>query len=104
MADRFFMNKQHEAHLRGTAPATPHKGASDVQEETGQHTPPHIHVHPHSKGVTVHVMHHDGRHEKHEHGHGDMEGIAAHIHQHLGATGNTGGEEQGEEDYGAAGL
>jgi len=46
--------------------------------------PPHIHIHSHEGGHTVHIMHHDGTHEKHEHEHGDAEGIAAHIHTHIG--------------------
>jgi hypothetical protein len=81
MADRHFMNKQHERHMSGGDSHEEHGGS-------GKH--PSIHVHSHAKGHTVHVMHHDGRHEKHEHEHGDAEGIAAHIHEHIGG-------EQGQD-------
>jgi len=86
-SDRHFMDSQHGAHFgagsighEGTSKA----GAGDVEEKSGQHRAPHIHIHSHSQGHTVHIMHHNGQHEQHEHAHGDSEGIAEHIHQHLG--------------------
>lgn len=94
-----FMNKQREAHMSGKQPA------GDVEEDTGQHHAPHIHIHSHSKGHTVHVMHHDGTHTKHEHAHGDAEGIAAHVHKHMGGKpgqdhGYSGGDLM-EDEHGA---
>src|SRR5882762_9022893 len=79
--------------------------AGAVSGESEQHHAPHIHVHPHTKGVTVHVMHHDGTHTKHEHAHGDADGIAAHIHKHIGgAAGQDHGEGDGQlgEEAGAS--
>lgn len=95
---RHFMNPQHGAHMRGEAPS------GDVEEKSGQHHPPHISIHSHAKGHTVHIMHHDGRHEKHEHARGDVEGIAAHIHKHLGGHGQDHGYSAGaaeEDEFGA---
>jgi hypothetical protein len=46
---------------------------------------PQMHIHTHSKGHTVHVMHANGKHEQHEHAHGDTEGMKAHIDQHFGS-------------------
>jgi|SRR5437588_8108318 len=85
-----FMNKQRGRHM-GASETQSHepKPSGDVSQESGAHQAPHIHIHSHSEGHTVHVMHHDGRHEKHEHAHGDSDGIAEHIHRHLG-----GGEGQ----------
>lgn len=102
-----FMNKQHQAHMTGKPPA---EASNDVQQESGQHTPPQIHIHSHSAGHTVHVMHHDGTHTKHEHEHGDSEGIAAHIHQHIGGKegqdhgGSSGQEMENEASYGGPGV
>jgi len=47
---------------------------------------PTLVMHSHDKGVTVHVHHKNGKHEKHEHSHGDAEGMAAHVHEHFGGT------------------
>lgn len=95
MAERFFMNKQHGAHMGGGESAKP---SGDVSQADGQHHPPHIHIHSHAQGHTVHVMHHDGTHTKHEHAQGDAEGIAAHIHKHLGGEeGQDHGYSSGEE-------
>jgi hypothetical protein len=58
-------------------------------------------IHSHQKGVTVHVFHHSGQHEMHEHQHGDAEGIAAHVHQHHGGSmGGGEGQEQPEQAHG----
>lgn len=78
--EKFYMNKQHGAHLSGG------KASLDEHEDGTTEHKPHIHVHSHAKGHTVHVMHHDGRHEKFEHAHGDADGIAEHIHRHLGGA------------------
>ena len=91
----FHMNKQRGAHMDGKQFG---EEASDVKQESGQHHPPHIHIHSHAKGHTVHIMHDDGAHEKHEHAHGDSDGIAEHIHQHLGgAEGQDHGYSSGNE-------
>ncbi len=101
MASRHYMNPQMGKHMQGQDADE----AEDVESESGQHKAPSIHIHSHSKGHTVHVMHHDGAHTKHEHGHGDVEGIAAHIHKHLGGAGQDHGigDGSGEEDELGAG-
>jgi hypothetical protein len=92
----YSMNKQRERHMFGAkeGEAGNEKDAGDVKKKTGQHHAPHIHIHSHAKGHTVHVMHHDGAHEKHEHAHGDVEGMKAHLDKHFGA----GGEHNDEGD------
>jgi len=68
------------------------------KKEHGGHDRPQIHIHSHAKGHTVHILHQDGRHEKHEHGHGDSEGIAQHIHEQLGGSeGQDHGYSAGDE-------
>lgn len=86
----FAMNKQRQAHMDDKAPAVGKASAAadDVQQETGQHHAPSIHIHSHSGGHTVHVHHSDGTHTKHEHAHGDADGIAQHIHKHIGGGGS----------------
>ena len=96
-----FMNKAHGAHMTGkpdpgkptaSRPATPSK---DVNESSGQHMPPHIHVHQGDGGkIHVHIMHHDKADEHHEHESGDSEGAAQHINEHFGA-GNEEGQDHG---------
>jgi hypothetical protein len=88
------MNKQREAHMSGK------EGEGEGRHKKGGH--PHIFIHSHAGGHTVHIMHPDGRHEKHEHPHGDAEGIAQHVHTHLGAGGHSGqdhgvGDASGDE-------
>ena len=97
MAGKHFMNPAVGRHLEGAA-----------KEGRSENLPPHIHVHPHSKGVTVHIMHHDGQHEKHEHEHGDAEGITSHIYDHHSGTGvgqdhgfSSGATEEDEMGYGS---
>jgi hypothetical protein len=86
----------------GGSAAVEHEKSESREFEAGEHEGahegaghPHIFVHSHSKGHTVHIHHQDGRHEKHEHAKGDAEGIAAHIHEHYGGGG-------GEHAMGAA--
>ena len=84
-----FMNPSYGAMMEGAKSAdvqNPGPAAKgEAKKRAGNdHLPPHIHIHSHSGGHTVHIMHHDGTHEKHEHPHGDHEGIAQHIHTHLG--------------------
>jgi hypothetical protein len=93
-----FMNKQHGAHMTGK-PVGEESG--DVHEESGQHHAPQIHIHSHAKGHTVHIMHHDGRHEKHEHEHGDSEGMAEHLHTHLGQDHGFSSGEAEEDELGS---
>lgn len=92
MESRHFMNPQYGKHL-SEGEHGDHKPAGDVEQESGQHKKPHISIHSHAKGHTVHVMHHDGSHTKHEHAHGDVEGMKAHIDKHL-----SGGKESGADD------
>jgi hypothetical protein len=82
-----FMNPARGKHMSLGHEGNSAHGAGDVEDKSGQHKPPHIFIHSHSKGHTVHIHHADGGHEKHEHSHGDADGIAEHIHQHLGAAG-----------------
>lgn len=98
-----FMNKSHGMHMGAKPEAQP---ADDMHQESGQHETPQIHIHSHDEGHTVHIMHSNGQHEKHEHEHGDAEGIASHIHQHIGGKegqdhgGSSGEEMENEESYG----
>jgi hypothetical protein len=55
----------------------------EEKQPMGHGSMPHMHIHTHAKGHTVHIMHPNGKHEKHEHEHGDAEGIAAHVHEHF---------------------
>lgn len=87
-----FMNPQRGRHMSGEA------GDGSEGGHEGHAQKPHISIHSHPHGHTVHIMHHDGKHEKHEHAHGDTEGIAAHIHQHLGDGGQDHGYSSGGED------
>lgn len=62
-------------------------GTEPSGQDSGGSNMPHVHMHPHNDGsgkVTVHVMHHGGKHTKHVHESGDTEGMAAHIHEHFG--------------------
>lgn len=80
-----FMNRQRGRHMSG---GEEHHGGGEAK--------PQIHIHSHENGHTVHIMHPDGQHEKHEHEDGDSEGMAAHIHEHLG-NGAPAGEQRPEE-------
>jgi len=90
-----FMNPSYGAMMgQGEGSREQDEGLAAKKEEgkrAAHDKPPHIHIHSHDKGHTVHIMHHDGTHEKHEHAPGDVDGIAAHLHEHLGS-----GEETGE--------
>lgn len=92
---KHFMNPQVGAHFGAGREAEP---SDDVQQESGQHFAPHIHLHPvhDEKGrhikTHVHVMHHDGEDEHHEHAANDVEGIASHLQQHYGGAAGTAGE------------
>ncbi len=83
------MNPARGKHLAATA-----EGHSEV---VAGHSSPSIHIHSHDKGHTVHILHKDGTHEAHEHEHGDADGIAEHIHEHLGKGGSIGGHEEAED-------
>jgi hypothetical protein len=98
MADRHFMNPSVGRHLGQQQEPEPNEHADG--EEGSEHKPS-IHIHSHSKGHTVHIMHKDGTHEKHEHGPGDAEGIAQHIHEQLGTPGSM---NEGQSDQGQAGY
>jgi len=75
-----FMNKQREKHITGSNEGD----AGDVDKGKGQHHAPSIHIHSHSKGMTVHTMHHDGQHSKQEFKKGDHEAVADHVANELG--------------------
>ena len=50
-------------------------------------TMPHIHMHPHNNGtgkVSVHIMHHGGKHEVHVHEGHDTAGMNDHLQEHYG--------------------
>ena len=99
MASRHFMNPAHGRHMGSKAESIPAKGAGDVDEGSGQHHPPHIHVHESEGKLHVHVMHHGKADEHHEHEIGDSEGAAEHLHEHFG-----GGNEEGQDHGYSAGT
>lgn len=94
-----FMNKQHGKHMGHdeAAPAAEH----GEHHAAGAEHKPSIHIHSHAKGHTVHIMHKDGAHEKHEHEHGDTEGIKAHIDEHLGQDHGYSSDGLEEDEFGA---
>ena len=59
-------------------------GKEAGKRAVSDHLPPHIVIHSHAGGHTVHILHHSGQHEMHEHPRGDVEGLASHVHDHLG--------------------
>ena len=99
----YAMNKSYQAMMEGAKPADQQDEGPEAHAEEGKRSHPHIFIHSHSKGHTVHVHHHDGTHEKHEHSHGDADGIAAHIHEHLGEGMAPEGHESSEAEEMAAG-
>lgn len=99
-----FMNPQRGKHMGNHEPAFESKSNEEENDGGGESSDekPQIHIHSHEKGHTVHVMHKDGRHEKHEHGHGDTEGVKQHIDKHLGDVGQDHGSpgEGSSEGFG----
>ena len=87
----FFKNPVTGKTPNDPASAPEPKETNAGEAESSGFQPPHIFVHSHTAGHTVHIHHHNGQHEKHEHAKGDVEGIKSHIDQHLG-----GGEESQE--------
>jgi hypothetical protein len=107
------MNPFHAKHMAGTDMAKAHSGSPTEGGKGGSEhsTMPQIHIHTHAKGHTVHIMHPNGHHEKHEHAHGDVDGMHAHLEEHLGGGGlepsaelhtdalpSGGSEESGEDE------
>jgi hypothetical protein len=96
-----FMNPAHGKHMGQKAePATPKERpalpSKDVNESTGQHMPPHIHIHQGESGkIHVHIMHHDKADDHHEHESSDTEGAAQHIHDHFGGKEGQEGQDHG---------
>lgn len=86
-----FMNPQRGKHMEG----------GEHEEHGGHAKHPHFAIHSHAHGHVVHITHPDGHHEHHEHALGDAEGIAAHIHQHIGSGG---GEQRPEAEEQGEGL
>lgn len=103
-----YMNKAHGEHMTGKKEAPAHEAPADQGgEEHGSGDAPSIHIHSHGKGTTVHIMHADGRHEAHEHGKGDADGVASHVHTHIGGEpgqdhGGSSGSDM-ENEYGLGG-
>jgi len=99
-----FMNRQRGRHMSGESEHE--DGGAQNQGQGAKH--PHIAIHSHSQGHTVHITHPDGQHESHDHEAGDAEGIAAHIHQHIGRDGEQrpgeGEEDQGGASFGRMGI
>jgi hypothetical protein len=97
----YSMNKQRQSHMSGQRG----ESSGDVADKSGQHHPPHIHIHHDGSKVHVHIMHHNMPPEHHEHEPDDAEGIASHIHEHYGeggsqpvgqhVTGDNDGDEMG---------
>jgi hypothetical protein len=81
-----FMNPQRGRHMSGSS------------EEHGGSEKPHVFVHSHKNGHTVHLFHSDGRHEEHEHGH-DASSVADRVHESLGG----GQRSENESDMGTEG-
>jgi hypothetical protein len=90
-----FMNRQRGRHMGGDKEAG---GALDESKSEK----PDINIKSHANGHTVHIMHPDGRHEQHPHDAGDVEGIAAHIHEHLG-SGQGDGQQRPDADISTEG-
>jgi hypothetical protein len=118
-----FMNKQRGGHLAGKegnkptdtgglpgGKRTAGEPSDDVDQSTGQHEAPHIHIQPHHDAegnhtkTTVHVMHSDGRHEPSDHEPGDG-GVEAKVGEHYsGAFGDEGGGGSSDEDEAEPGI
>jgi len=63
----------------------------------GKH--PHMHIHSHEAGHTMHVMHDDGSHEMHHFAQGDTAGMKSVMDEHMGGAGGGmmgGGAGEGE--------
>lgn len=104
-----YMNKAHGEHMTGKkeAPPAEHDAQNGPQDHGGGGESPDLFIKSHAKGTTVHIMHSDGRHEAHEHGKGDAEGVASHIHEHIGGEpgqdhGGSSGHDM-EDEYGLGG-
>jgi hypothetical protein len=82
----FQMNKQRGRHM---------SGGSDQGNSGGGAKHPHFAIHSHAGGHEVHITHPSGEVEHHHHELGDDEGIAGHIHAHIGN-----GDQRPENDMG----
>lgn len=96
------MGQEHSGHEAPKEPPAEHETHGGAE-----HHAPSIHIHSHAKGHTVHIMHPSGAHEQHEHASGDAEGIASHIHEHIGGEpgqdhGGSSGNDM-EDEYGLGG-
>lgn len=100
-----YMNPAYGSMMEGAKSAdkqSPGKEATNEEHKrAGENKPPHIFIHSHDAGHTVHIHHGDGRHEQHEHEHGDVEGMAQHIHTYLGA--GSAPESAGADEQAAVG-
>jgi hypothetical protein len=61
---------------------------------------PHVHIHTHESGHTMHVMHPDGTHEMHHMEHGDTAAMKQVLDEHLAGAG--GAEQEPEAGGGGA--
>lgn len=99
--DRHFMSPGMAKHMGGQSGAegedTEGEEAGDVNQSSGQHQPPHIHVHESEGKLHVRIMHDDKAAEDHVHEAGDTEGAAKHLHDHFGKEGQDHGYSGGEE-------
>lgn len=94
----FGMNPQRAKHM-GQEHGGGHEAPAEGKHEGGG-SHPHIFIHSHAKGHTVHIHHPSGEHEMHEHPKGDSEGIASHIHEHIGGEPSQDHGEPDADDYG----
>jgi hypothetical protein len=93
------------ADRQSEGPAAKHEEGKRAAHDVEPHHRPHIgiHTHHHPDGAVSHhtvvITHHDGRVEDHRHEAHDTDGIAAHIHEHLGEGAAPEGHESagGEE-------
>lgn len=94
-----FMNKQRGRHMGGGEEE--HQGGED-QHQGGGAKHPHFAIHSHAGGHEVHITHPSGEVEHHHHELGDDEGIAGHIHAHIGNGEQRPENEMGEGEGGGA--
>lgn len=79
-----------------------HMGGGENEGGAHGEQKPHVFVHSHSGGHTVHLFHSDGRHEMQEHGH-DADSAADHVRESLGGGNNEGEMNEHDEDSGSIG-
>lgn len=81
------------------------EGGEKKSEHKGGGKHPHVHIHSHEAGHTMHVMHEDGSHEMHHFGPGDTAGMQGVMSEHMqpgGAEAGGGGDGQAGGGEGGA--